>query len=180
MSLIKEEQKCTPKEITLDMLNTYPSEIVDFVNDEIHSKYGHLDNEKQFLNKLNDYERVAFEFFELDITFSNIKLLEYSYSFNKDFYKNVDVLKDFISKSDFKKKKEFLNIIEDYYKLYRNKNHSNMSIYDSIDLRDSFLKRYNDILINWCNFFDGYLLKNMPEEYKEKLLDQYKKYDVKI
>ena len=137
---------------------------------------------KDFLNQLTDYEKCAVVFGTFDSYVGSGGLSKW---YSENYSDELDYLVEFLKNSDFKKRDEFLSILDNFLNIktsIENLDSSNdwyqadyktriRSLYDYDSLYDHIEKE-------WKEYFENYLIRNMSDEYKQKIIDYGK--DIKI
>lgn len=135
------------------------------------------DSNFNFINLPNDFDKIVYSYYEFENSMHNIKFIDHSYKVNNECYVSVDYLREFIENSDYKYKDEVNKLLEEYNSIYENI--KNIDIEDYITKRGNIISQYDSIFLSLSDYFEDYFIKNMPNEYKEKILDKYDR-DIKI
>lgn len=123
----------------------------------------------QFLNNLTYYEKVAVIFGNLNYQVENGGFSQW---YENDYYDDYEFLYAFINKSNYKNKYEFLNLLDNVnYVITAIKNlDSSNDWYDEdkqtrLKTLDMYDKEYYNLQNSWKEFFQNYLIENIPEKY---------------
>lgn len=123
----------------------------------------------QFLNNLTYYEKVAVIFGNLNYQVENGGFSQW---YENDYYDDYEFLYTFINKSNYKNKYEFLNLLDNVnYVITAIKNlDSSNDWYDEdkqtrLKTLDMYDKEYYNLENSWKEFFQNYLIENIPEKY---------------
>lgn len=132
-------------------------------------------NRSIFLDSLDNYEKLANQFFDFDCQVKNGGLRQW----DKNNYSNdIGDLQEFLKNSDYKFKKDFLSLLDGF-----------LDVKDSIDKLDpndewyiedkniridtlkNFDERYFNIRKSWKEYFENYLIDNIPLKYVNKIYE---------
>lgn len=155
-----------PKRVTENFSTCYRNEVSHFILDSISEVMGDKSS-LEILNSLNEYEKIIYEFYRFDDCIYKIEFLDNFYGFNKEFYIPIDNIKKFFEKSDYEYKKDFIKILDDYTYVYENLEKGDFV--NKLDVRSSFLHSYKQLHLSIVDYLEDYLIKNMSDDYKEKI-----------
>lgn len=127
----------------------------------------------QFLDKLSSYEKLAVQLGNFNYQVENGGLMQWDENgYSEDVYE----LMDFIKCSDFSKKYEILDILDNFIHIKNSidKLDENDDFYDGdLQTRYSELNRYDKIYYSLKDelkdFFENYLVETIPKEYFDKI-----------
>lgn len=158
------------------------SNLWDFVFKRSYEAFDNNISREEFLSKLTDYEKIAVQFQDFERQILDGGLIQW----HKNGYSNdFDNMYKFLENCDFKKKQVFMDILITIHQVIEN--------IESLDSNDNFynsdyktrLSALNDCGYNylkirksWRNYFEKYLIDNMPIEYSA--LPEDKSLDIKI
>ena len=152
--------------------NTY--DIWRFVMDCAYDKWEDSNiSREEFLDQLTEYEKDAVIFGNFNYQVENGGLTQW---YCNDFGDDSKNLYDFLSKSDFIYKENFIEILEafDYVideinKLDKYSDWYEQDFQTRLDYLNMYDDKYNKISNAWRNYFEDYLIDNMPDEYIDKI-----------
>lgn len=170
-------------EVFKDIVHSKVDSFWQYIIDCVCDKFDYNDtNREDFLKQLTDYEKCAVIFGTFDSYVENGGLLQWHLN---NYSKDINSLVEFLKNSDFKKRDEFLSILDNFSKT---KNFiENLDCFNDW-YKDDYKTRirtlydydliYDRIEKEWVEYFENYLIRNMPDEYKQKIIDYGK--DIKI
>lgn len=170
-------------EVFKDIVHSKVDSFWQYIMDSAYDKWDH-DNMKRedFLEQLTDYEKTAVIFGNFNYQVENGGLSQWYFNNYSD---DLNSLIEFLKNSDFKKRNEFLSILDNFSDI--------KDAIEKLDILDdwyqadyktriSVLYNYNSLYDRiekeWKEYFEDYLIRNMPDEYKQKIIDYGK--DIKI
>ncbi len=170
-------------EVFKDVVHSKVGSFWQYMVDCVCDKFDYNNtNREDFLKQLTDYEKYAVIFGTFSSQVENGGLSQwYLNNYSDDF----DSLIEFLKNSDFEKRDEFLSILDNF-----------LNIKNAIEKLDRFNDWYQDdyktriralcdydliyehIEKEWKEYFENYLIRNMPDDYKQAIIDYGK--DIKI
>lgn len=146
----------------------------EYIVDDAYENYKNSDFDRQtFLSKLSPYERIAVQVANFDHQVCNGGLAQWDQNCYSD---DLNDLKEFVSKCNFSKREVLLNIFESFS--YVINSISKLNRYDDwydadfetrINSLETHDKEYYRIKDSWKDYFEEYLLENIPDEYLKKI-----------
>lgn len=156
------------------IISTY-NNILDFITSEVYINYGCVVSRTEFLNQLTDYERIVVMFDNFDKQVMDGGL----YQWHKNGYsEDCDALYEFIEKSNFISKKDFLNILDNFSNVMKaiDKLDRDDVWYDEdyktrIKALNNYDNDYDSIEDDLIQYLNDYLMSNIPDEYVKRIID---------
>ncbi|MBE6152765.1 MAG: hypothetical protein E7166_00865 [Firmicutes bacterium] len=144
-----------------------------FVLEHSYQKWENSFGYSDFLKELSEYEKTAVQFGKFNYQIENNGL--YGWHIN-GYSCDYDDLLNFIEKSDFVKKEQFENIlgtfnyvIEEIEKLNPNNDFYESDCNTRYQYLDGIQHEYLSLQNEWFEYFQEYLLSNIPDEYVKKI-----------
>ncbi len=169
-------------DVLKDIIHSKVDSLWQFVMDKSYEKWEAGVNRNCFLEKLTNYEKLAVIFGNFNYQVENGGLFQWN---DNDYSKDLDALYDFLDDCDYEQKDKFKQILDDfsYVKTAIEELEPNNDWYnEDCETRLQSLKYYDNdyyaIKDNWKNYFEKYLIDNIPDEYIDAILN-YKK-DINI
>lgn len=168
-----ENKKIIANEVNKDIILGNVENLWKFITDQVYNLWDSNLEYSEFLEKLSPYEKIALQFSNFDWQIENNGI--YGWYINKY---NVDFnnLINFLEKSNFSRKEQFLNIMENFkyvQEQIKNLDQSNDFYERDCNTRYEYLKGcekdYNSLRDSWINYFQNYLFDNLPKEYLHKI-----------
>ncbi len=170
-------------EVFKDVVHSKVDSFWQYIMDSAYDKWNHDNmNREDFLEQLTDYEKIAVIFGNFNYQVENGGLSQWYFNNYSD---DLNSLREFLKNSDFKKRNEFLSILDNFSNIkddiekldrlddwYREDYKTRISALCNYDLL------YSRIEKEWKEYFENYLISNMPDEYKQRIIDYEK--DIKI
>lgn len=170
-----ESKEVVCDEVFKDMLYSKVDDLWQFIMDESYKNWEHNGMSRtEFLNKLTDYEKLAVMFGNFNYQVENGGLSQWD---ENDYSEDLDSLTEFLKTTYFSKREEFLSILESFSDI---KNAiEELDPYDDwynedcetrLKALDNYDSAYYRIKDDWKDFFENYLVDNITDEYKDKII----------
>ena len=158
------------------------SNLWDFVFKRSYEAFDNNISREEFLAKLTDCEKIAVQFQDFERQILDGGLIQWHKNgYSSDF----DNMYKFLENCDFKKKQVFMDVlitihqvIENIESLDSNDNFYNSDYKARLNALNDCGYNYFQIRKSWRNYFEKYLIDNMPIEYSD--LPEDKSLNIKI
>lgn len=145
-----------------------------FVMDESFKKWEDGLDRGEFLNRLTDYEKIAIMFGNFNYQVENNGLIHWD---DNDYSKDLGFLYDFLDNCDYAQKDKFMQVLDDfsYVKIAIEELDQHNDWYKEdcqtrLKSLNYYDKDYYAIQEDWKNYFENYLVDNIPDEYLKKVI----------
>lgn len=162
-------------EVFKDIIHSKTDSFWQFIMDNSYKLWDSEMSRADFLNTLSDYEKLAVQFGNFNYQVENGGLIQWLENRYSDDFED---LYEFLRESDYIDKQEFLNILD--YFLYVKAEIDNLDTYDDwydkdyysrIKTLEDFDSKYYEIQDSWKEYFEDYLIQNIPNEYVDKIYE---------
>ena len=170
---IESKNKELNKIIKDDILNKIDS-LLEFGMDSAYERWsGKNLNRASFLSLLTNYERIAVRLGNFNYQVENGGLQQWDSNGYSD---DIGFMKDFVLSTNFKKKEELLDILENFESIKTAID--KLDIYDDwysedydtrLKTMDFYNKEYYKIKDEWMDYVEQYLIENVPKDYLKKI-----------
>lgn len=140
-----------------------------------YDNWGKNTSREEFLSDLTPYEKLAVIFGNFNYQVQNGGFFQWVFN---NYDSDIDDLEEFIENCDFDKKDVFERMFENYRCIKAsldNLNGYDDFYYEDVETREKHYadndENYYRINKEWEKYFSDYLLKNMPEEYYQYIVD---------
>lgn len=140
-----------------------------------YDNWGKNTSREEFLSDLAPYEKLAVIFGNFNYQVQNGGFFQWVFN---NYDSDIDDLEEFIENCDFDKKDVFERMFENYRCIKAsldNLNGYDDFYYEDVETREKHYadndENYYRINKEWEKYFSDYLLKNMPEEYYQYIVD---------
>ena len=140
-----------------------------------YDNWGKNTSREEFLSDLTPYEKLAVIFGNFNYQVQNGGFSQWVFN---NYDSDIDDLEEFIENCDFDKKDVYERMFENYRCIKAsldNLNGYDDFYYEDVETREKHYadndENYYRINKEWEKYFSDYLLKNMPEEYYQYIVD---------
>ena len=126
-------------------------------------------SQEDFYRQLTDYERLAVMFGNFNYQVGNGGLYQWH---DNGYSEDLGSLYDFLDNCDYEKKDKFMQVLDDFSyvktaieELDRDNDWYNDDCQTRLDTLKYYDKDYYSIQDDWKNYFENYLITNIPDEY---------------
>ena len=140
-----------------------------------YDNWGKNTSREEFLSDLTPYEKLAVIFGNFNYQVQNGGFFQWVFN---NYDSDIDDLEEFIENCDFDKKDVFERMFENYRCIKASLDDLNGYddfYYEDVETREKHYadndENYYRINKEWEKYFSDYLLKNMPEEYYQYIVD---------
>lgn len=146
-----------------------------FIMDESYKKWDDGLSRDEFLSKLTDYEKLAIMFGNFNYQVENGGLLQWD---DNGYSEDLGSLYDHLDNCHYNQKAKFMQILDDFSYVkdaIEELDHNDDWYHEDCQTRLKTLEYYDrdyyDIQDSWKNYFENYLLDNIPDEYIDTILN---------
>ena len=158
-----------------DIIHSKVDSFLQFVMDESYKKWEDGLDREDFLNKLTDYEKIAVMFGNFNYQVENGGLCQW---YNNNYSEDLGSLYNFLEDCDYSQKYRFIQILDDFSyvriaikELERDNDWYDKDCQTRLQSLKYYDKEYYAIQEDWKNYFENYLIDNIPYEYKVAILN---------
>lgn len=161
-------------EVLKDIVNEKTEGLWQFVMDHAYDKWKSSEMSREdFLNQLTDYERLAVMFGNFNYQVENGGLYQWH---DNDYSEDLGSLYDFLDNCDYDKKDKFMQVLDDFSyvktaieELDPNNDWYNDDCQTRLETLKYYDKDYYSIQDDWKDYFENYLITNIPDEYVQMI-----------
>ena len=171
-------------EVFKDMIYSKIDSLWQYIMDESYKKWEDGCDRDEFLNKLTDYEKTAVMFGNFNYHVENGGLYQWH---ENNYSDDLGYLYNFLDNCDcdYDDKNKFMQVLDDFSyiktaieELNRNDDWYEEDCQTRLKSLKYYYKDYFAIQESWKNYFERYLVDNIPDEYIKKITELNE--DIKI
>ncbi len=170
-----ESKEVMCNEVFKDIIYSKIDSLWQFVMNKSYEKWEDGLSRDEFLNKLTDYEKLAVMFGNFNYQVENGGLIQWD---DNDYSKDLNSLYAFLDDCDYNQKAKFMQVLDDFSyvktaieELDRCNDWYDEDCQTRLKSLNYYDKDYYAIQDDWKNYFENYLLNNMPDEYKQMIFN---------
>lgn len=162
-------------EVSKNTIHDKIDSLWQFIMDQSYDKWKHDGmRREEFLEQLTEYEKLAVMFGNFNYQVENGGLSQWD---DNGYSEDLDFLYDFLDNCDYSRKDKFLLILDEFSCVktaIEELDHNNDWYEEDCQTRLKSLtyydKDYYEIKDSWNDYFENYLIDNIPNEYMDKVL----------